>query len=106
GLPVDLIVLAEHLTAQKQIDDVGGYAYLGELWEAAPTAANAEYYARIVRDKAIVRSLIHTATEVLRDAYDTVAGAEEMLETAERKILDIAQAGIIGQTITIKEAME
>src|SRR5262249_38224834 len=51
GQPVDLVVLAEWLTAQKYIEDVGGYSYLGELWEAAPTAANAEYYAKIVRDK-------------------------------------------------------
>lgn len=106
GLPVDLVVLAEHLMAQKQIEDVGGPAYLGELWDAAPTAANAEYYARIVRDKAIIRSLIHTGNEILRDAYDTVGGAEEMLETAERKILDIAQSGVIGQTTTLDEAMK
>jgi replicative DNA helicase len=106
GMPVDLVVLAEHLMAQKQIDDVGGPAYLAELWDAAPTAANAEYYARIVRDKAIVRSLIHTGNEILRDAYDNVGAAEEMLETAERKILDIAQSGVIGQTTSLDEAMK
>src|SRR6516162_446762 len=58
GHPVDVVILAEHLKEQKQIEDVGGYAYLAELWEAAPTAANAEYYARIVRDKSVVRNLI------------------------------------------------
>src|SRR5689334_18450094 len=51
GQPVDLVLLADYLKDQKQIDDIGGYAYLAELWDAAPTAANAEYYARIVRDK-------------------------------------------------------
>jgi replicative DNA helicase len=106
GLPVDLVVLAEYLTAHKQIEDVGGYAYLAELWDASPTAANAEYYAKIVRDKAIIRSLIHAGNEILRDAYDNVGAAEEMLEAAERKILDIAQSGIIGQTTTLDEAMK
>src|SRR5882672_4194897 len=106
GHPVDLVVLAEWLTAQKYIEDVGGPSYLSELWDAAPTAANAEYYARIVRDKAIIRSLIHSSNEILRDAYDSVSGAEDMLETAERKILDIAQSGIIGQTVTLNEAMQ
>src|SRR6516162_4778211 len=58
GHPVDLVVLAEYLREQKQIEDIGGYAYLAELWDAAPTAANAEYYSRIVRDKSVVRNLI------------------------------------------------
>src|SRR5438876_2356348 len=105
GLPIDLVVLAELLKEQKHIEDVGGYAYLAELWDAAPTAANAEYYARIVRDKAIVRSLIHASTEVLRDAYDQAMPADELLESAERKILDIAQMGITGQTFTLEQAL-
>jgi replicative DNA helicase len=105
GHPVDLVTLAELLREQKQIEDVGGYAYLGELWDAAPTAANAEYYARIVRDKAIVRYLIHASTEILRDSYDQIMPADELLETAERKVLDIAQMGITGQTYTLQEAL-
>src|SRR5947209_15478872 len=106
GHPVDLVVLAELLREQKQIEDIGGYGYLGELWEAAPTAANAEYYARIVRDKALVRHLIHAGTEILRDAYDQALPAEELLEGAERKILDIAQLGITGQTYTLDQALK
>ncbi len=106
GLPVDIVVVAEHLESQKLSADIGGLPYLGELWEGVPTAANAEYYARIVRDKAIVRNLIHTGNEILRDAYDNVSGAEDMLETAERKILDIAQSGVIGQAVELREAMQ
>jgi replicative DNA helicase len=103
--PVDLVTLAEWLREQKYIEDIGGYAYLGELWESAPTAANAEYYARIVRDKAIVRNLITAGTEILRDAYDQAQPADELLEASERKILDVAQLGITGQTATLVEAM-
>jgi replicative DNA helicase len=105
GHPVDLVMLAELLKEQKHIEDIGGYAYLAELWDAAPTAANAEYYARIVRDRAIVRHLIHASTEVLRDAYDQAMPADELLEAAERKILDIAQLGITGQTYTLQQAL-
>jgi replicative DNA helicase len=105
GHPVDLVMLAELLKELKHIEDVGGYAYLAELWDAAPTAANAEYYARIVRDKALVRHLIHAGTEILRDAYDQSMPADDLLETAERKILDIAQLGITGQTITLQDAL-
>ena len=56
-------LLADYLNDKKQLEDVGGYAYLAELWDAAPSAANAEYYAEIVREKAIVRNLIHACTE-------------------------------------------
>jgi replicative DNA helicase len=106
GQPVDLVILAEWLKQQKHVEDVGGYSYLGELWDAAPTAANAQHYARIVRDTAIVRNLIHASTEILRDAYDHVMPAEELLESAERKVLDIAQMGITGQTFTLAQAMQ
>jgi replicative DNA helicase len=105
GKPVDLVLLADHLKEQKHLEDIGGYTYLAELWDAAPTAANAEYYARIVRDKAIVRNLIHAGNEVLRDAYDQSMPADELLESAERKILDIAQMGITGQTFTLEAAL-
>ena len=99
------MLLAEELKQRGQIEDIGGYAYLGELWDAAPTAANAEYYARIVRDKALVRNLIHASTEILRDAYDQAQPADELLEEAERKILDVAQMGVTGQTFTLEEAL-
>jgi len=105
GHPVDLVVLAEELKTRKQIEDIGGYAYLGQLWDAAPTAANAEYYARIVRDKAIIRHLIHSSNEILRDAYDQAMPADELLESAERKVLDIAEMGITGQTFTLAQAL-
>ena len=105
GQPVDVVLLAEELKQRAQIEDVGGYAYLGELWDAAPTAANAEYYAKIVRDRALIRNLIHAGTEILRDAYDQSQPADELLEQAERRILDVAQMGVMGQTFTLEEAL-
>jgi replicative DNA helicase len=103
--PVDLVVLAEDLKQRGWIEDVGGYSYLGKLWEETPTAANAVYHARIVRDRAQVRNLIHATTDILRDAYDQVQPADELVEGAERRIMEIAQAGIIGQTYTLAEAL-
>lgn len=105
GKPVDLPILFETLKSRKQVEDVGGAAYLAELWDAAPTAANAEYYARIVRDKAVVRNLIHANTELLRDAYDGVMSADELLGMAERKVLEIAEQGTVGVTKTLEDAM-
>src|SRR4051794_30632502 len=105
GQPADLVTLANHLEQEKQIADAGGVQYLAELWDAAPTAANAEYYAKIVRDKAITRNLIHASTEILRDAYDQAQPAEEMLGAAERMILDIAEKGVTTNTSTILDAL-
>ncbi|HKB39087.1 MAG TPA: replicative DNA helicase, partial [Gemmataceae bacterium] len=105
GQPVDLVLLADWLREQKFIEDIGGYGYLSELWDAAPTAANAEYYARIVRDRSLVRNLIHVSTEILRDSYDQTQSADELLESSERKILEVAQRGLTGQTMTLEEAL-
>jgi replicative DNA helicase len=106
GHPVDLVTLAESLKQRGHLEDAGGYAYLAELWDAAPTAANAEYYARIVRDRSLVRGLIHAGTEILRDSYDGTMPANELVESAERKILDVAEKGVTGQTCTLDEAIQ
>src|SRR4051812_23351220 len=97
GDAIDLVTLAEYLKDQRQIEDIGNYPYLHDLWDAIPTAANAVFHARIVRDKALVRNLIHASTEILRDSYDQAMPANELLEGAERKIFDIAQMGVTGQ---------
>ncbi len=106
GKPVDIIVLAELLHQRGQIEDIGSYGYLNELWDAAPTAANATYYANIVRERSLVRGLIHTSTEILRDAYDQVQPADEMVQTAEKKIFEIASSGIVGQVYDLREAVD
>lgn len=106
AVPIDLITLAEELKLRGQIEDVGGYGYLGELWDAAPTAANALFYAQIVKDRAIVRRLIHAGTEILRDAYDQAQSAEEMLNTAERKIFELAEQGVTSEAVTLHEAIK
>ena len=83
------MLLAEELNRRGHVEDIGGYGYLGELWDAAPTAANAVHYAKIVKDKALLRFLIHTSTEILRDAYDQVQPAEELVQAAERKVFAV-----------------
>lgn len=104
--PIDLVLLHERLRKNKQLEDVGGHRYLVDLWERVPTGANAEYYAKIVRDNAMIRSLIHSGNEILRDAYDRTQSADELVSEAERKIMDIARAGMIGETKTIGEAVK
>jgi replicative DNA helicase len=106
GQPIDLVLLHDRLRKNKQLEDVGGAAYLAELWESVPTGANAEYHAKLVRDAAMIRNLIHTGNEILRDAYDRTESADEMVAQAERKILEIARAGLIGDTKTLNEVVK
>lgn len=103
--PLDLVMLHERLNKNKVLEDVGGVEYLSDLWESVPTGANAEYHARIVRDTAMVRSLIHAGTEMLRDAYDRTQSADELVSQAERKVMDIARAGMVGETRTLNQAV-
>ena len=70
GRRIDTTLLVERLKTSGQFEPVGGAAYLAEVLQSVPTAANAVYYAEIVRDKATLRALIHASTEILRDAYD------------------------------------
>lgn len=106
GRPVDTVTLLHWVNEQKYLEDIGGAAYLAELWDAAPTAANAVYYAQIVRAKGTVRKLIHAGNEILRDAYDQAMPADELLESAERRILEIAELGATGDTVTLKTALK
>lgn len=106
GQPVDLVLLAEELKKRGYLDDVGGYAYLGELWDATPTAANAEYYAQIVRDKSLVRNLIRAGNDILGDAYKQSMPADQLIESAERQILEVATKGIVGKLYTLDEAIQ
>lgn len=84
--PVDLLTLHEILKSRKQLEDVGGVAYLAELWDAAPTAANAEYYAGIVQEAWTRRRLIHLATEISRDAFDGTEPAAELVSRLEFQV--------------------
>ncbi|HEY3789211.1 MAG TPA: replicative DNA helicase [Urbifossiella sp.] len=104
--PLDLVLLHERLRKNKQLEDIGGVPYLTELWESVPTGANAEYHAKIVRDAAMIRSLIHSGNEILRDAYDRSQSADELVAQAERLIMEIAKAGMVGETKTLKEAVQ
>src|SRR3954468_21155429 len=106
SLPLDLVMLHDKLRKNKQIEDVGGVMYLTELWEAVPTGANAEYHANLVRDTAMVRGLIHASNEILRDAYDRTQSADELVAQAERKVMDIAKAGMVGETKSLSEIVQ
>jgi len=89
--PVDLHTLSDYLTRQKLLDRVGGPVALAEIADYETTAAHVVHHARIVRDKAIKRRLIATATEIVEVGYDEGDRADRLLDHAESKIFEISR---------------
>jgi replicative DNA helicase len=84
--PVDLVTVFEHLTKEWR-EEAGWKDVLAELYEGVPTAANAVYYAEIVRDRSVRRRLIHAAQEIIRDAADKASGsAADLAIDAARRV--------------------
>ncbi|MBI1987419.1 MAG: replicative DNA helicase [Nitrospinae bacterium] len=108
--PIDLLTLAERLRRRNLLDEVGGMAYLASLIERVPTAANVKYHAKIVREKAILRNLIHSATEIITDSYEASEEVDELLDRAERRIFEIGErralAGFVHLNQVLKESFE
>jgi len=96
--PFDVVTLSEVLETTGELQDVGGLAYLSTLARDTPSAANIVAYANIVRDRSVLRQLIHVGTEISDSAF-TTEGREtaDLLENAERKVFEIAEQRQRGQ---------
>jgi len=92
--PVDLVTLAEALKGRDELQEIGGAAYLAELADKVPTAANVAYYSRIVHQKSVLRSLIDTATDIARGAFESGADVDGFLDQAEQQIFAISERKI------------
>ncbi len=89
--PCDLITLTTVLKKRGELEEVGGAPYLATLVDYVPTAANIAYYSKIVKEKAIARTLISAATEIVTDGYDEQAEIEELLDKAQKNIFEICE---------------
>lgn len=110
GEVIDHITLTECLKARSELEAVGGAAYLAELVQVVASAANVRYHSKIVREKALLRGLIHTSTEVITRGYDGTTAVDELLDFAERSVFSIAQ-GKLDRSFTpvnqiIKESLD
>ena len=103
--PVDVITLSDHLKARGELEDVGGSAYLAELASQVPTAANIAYYARIVREKAILRHLIRTSTDIAARGLEERGDVDTFLDDAERAIFDISEKRISSSFVRVGDVM-
>lgn len=105
GKAVDLVTVAEELSATRQLEDAGGLSYLSELAASVPTAANIAYYAGIVAEKALLRRLIRTATHIAQESYTREDDVDELLDEAERSIMEVAQRKNAGDFKHIKDVL-
>ncbi len=106
GEAIDPVTLTDELRGSGELDSVGGPAYLAELMEAVPTAANIEYHGKIIRDRALLRRLIEASTDTIRDAFDASSDAvEDTIDRAEQRIFQVSQAGQRKGFVWIKEIL-
>jgi replicative DNA helicase len=89
GEPLDKVALAEELRNRGMLDKIGGMAYLNSLMDTVPTAASAEYYARIVREKSSLRQLIHAGTRITQLGYESEEDVPGAIDRAEQVVYDV-----------------
>jgi replicative DNA helicase len=98
GKPADVITVAEALDSVAELGNVGGLAYLGALAQNTPSAANIRRYAEIVRERSVMRKLAEVGGSIAESAYNPMGrNARELLDEAEGKVFEIAEAGARGQ---------
>lgn len=102
--PVDLLTLTDELRRKKEIDEVGGSAYLTELTNYVPTSAHAESYAEIVAQKAVRRRLIKASGEISELGYDEETTTQELLQQAEAELFAVSDQSL-NQDLTSLESI-
>ena len=107
---IDVITVANLLERSGQLEDIGGTPYLAELSNVVPTAANVEYYAKIVEERSLLRRLIQASTDIISDTYEESEEVSSLLDHAEQKILEVSErknrSGFIKISDVLRDSME
>jgi replicative DNA helicase len=100
---IDVITVQQRLKDKQLLDQVGGIAYLSQLQDAVPSAANLSYYLDIVREKFLLRKMIQTCTEVVGRVYDYEGEVDALMDEVERDVLRISESRAQSDSLTTKE---
>lgn len=100
---IDLVTLTEELHRRGELDAAGGAAYLAQLVDGVPRVVNVDHYSRIVKEKAILRNLIHAAHAIQQQALDADDEADAILDRAESLIFELAEARIRAGLVGVKD---
>jgi replicative DNA helicase len=106
GLPVDLITLTDKLKKQKKLSAVGGRTYIADLATMVATSAHAEEYGQIIKESATRRGLISAARNITEMAYKEDVGIDEVIDTSEKQVFDVAQSGTRTNFVHIKDLLK
>jgi len=104
--PIDLVTLKEELSRASALEAVGGAAYLGSLLDGLPRITNVEQWSRIIKEKSVLRSLIHAGNRIVQSAYEAEDEAALILDRAEKSIFDIAERRIRQGFVGIREIVK
>ncbi|MGI6607258.1 MAG: replicative DNA helicase [Peptococcia bacterium] len=105
GDPVDMVTLTEELHRLNEVEKVGGIGYVAEVANVVPTAANARHYAEIVAEKSILRKLIRVSTNIANRCYEDQEETRELLDNAEKMILEIADERNFSGLVPLKQVL-
>lgn len=105
GQPTDLITVSEQLRSKKELEQVGGMAYLSRLSDRVVTAANTEYHARIIGQKALLRNVINAMGKRITEAYDPATDAFELLDSAEKDLFSISESNVRRTAISLNDVV-
>lgn len=105
NVAIDLVTTLDKLKEHGAVEEIGGTAYLAQLADSVPSAANAEHYAHIVRNKSILRTLINTLGEVLREAFEEAQNIEQFLDGAEQKLFSVTERRSTGQAQGLRDVL-
>src|SRR4030095_1099177 len=103
GDAIDLVTLKEELGRSGELDEVGGPAYITALVDGVPRSTNVEHYARIIKEKATLRSLIFSANKILATAYEAEEDADVLLDRAEHAIFAIADGKVRDGFVSLRD---
>ena len=105
GFSVDLTTVVDELNNRNWLNQIGGVEYLTEIIESVPSASNIDEYIQIIEQKAVLRKLIDSATDILTESYDTSNDLTEVLEEAEKKIFNVSKSLRSTEFKTISEVL-
>jgi replicative DNA helicase len=104
--PIDIVTLTDHLRKKNDLDTIGGPQYLTSLAMTIPTAANVRYHSKIVREKAMLRGLLRSVTDIARSVYDGELDAEELIDYAEKTVFDLSDKRIKVSFSSLKDVIK
>jgi replicative DNA helicase len=106
GEPADAVTVSDELTKRGEINRIGGPAYLHELIQTVPTAANAGYYAEIVAERAVLRRLVNAGTKIVQLGYGQDGEVEDLVNQAQAEIYAVAERRTAEDYVVLKDVME